>query len=78
MTDYIARFTRLAAYQEYTQRGMARSGYPSTPFRVDSLGTGTVFADDQKRQREMWANGQRIEAWRRTKGYKLFVKVRGW
>lgn len=34
-----------------------------------------MFADDQMRQREMWAHGHRIDVWRKTNSYKLFAKV---
>lgn len=75
MTDYIARFTRLASYQEYLHHGLTKIGYPSTPFRDGRMGSGTVFTDESKKQREMWANGHRIDAWRKTKSYRLFAKV---
>jgi hypothetical protein len=75
MTDYISRFTRLAAYYEYRYRGSTKVGYPCVIFNDEYLGSGTTFADDVKRQKEMAENQPRIEAWRRTKGYKLFVKV---
>jgi hypothetical protein len=39
------------------------------------LGTGTVFTDDTQRQREMRSNGHKIDAWRKTDSYKLYVKV---
>jgi hypothetical protein len=34
-----------------------------------------VFADDMARQREMRSNGHKIDAWRKTDSYKLYVKV---
>ena len=74
-TDYISRFTRLAAYQEFAHTGSTKIGYPSVLYRDGQLGSGTVFADESIRQREMWANGHRIDAWRRTKSYRLYTKV---
>ncbi|WVQ96709.1 hypothetical protein IAU59_003816 [Kwoniella sp. CBS 9459] len=74
-TDYLNRFVRLAAYQEYTQTGTTKIGYPSVPYRDDGiLGSGTVFADEQTKSREMWANAHRIDAWRKTKSYRLYAK----
>jgi len=34
-----------------------------------------VFADDMARQREMRSHGHKIDAWRKTDSYKLYVKV---
>lgn len=75
MTDYIMRFVRVAAYYEYRYRGSTKVGYSCTPFHDEYLGQGTTFADEGSRQKELVANQPRIEAWRRTKGYKLHVKV---
>lgn len=74
-TDYLNRFVRLAAHQEYSHTGSTKIGYPTTTFQNGQLGSGVVFADDQMRQREMWAHGHRIDAWRKTNSYKLFAKV---
>jgi hypothetical protein len=74
-TEYIKRFTSLASYQEYSHTGRTKIGFPPTTFRNGQLGTGTVFADDMARQREMRSNGHKIDAWRKTDTYKLYVKV---
>jgi hypothetical protein len=74
-TEYIKRFTSLASYQEYSHTGRTKIGFPPTTFRNGQLGTGTVFADDMARQREMRSNGHKIDAWRKTDSYKLYVKV---
>jgi hypothetical protein len=74
-TEYIKRFTSLAAYQEYAHTGRTKIGFPPTTFRNGQLGTGTVFVDDAARIREMRSNGHRIDAWRKTDSYKLYVKV---
>ncbi|KAK4689547.1 hypothetical protein P7C73_g555, partial [Tremellales sp. Uapishka_1] len=71
-TDYLNRFVSLASFQEYQHQGSTKIGYPTTSFRNNTLGSGTVFADDVARQREMWANGHRIDAWRKTRSYKLY------
>ena len=34
-----------------------------------------MFTDDMARQREMRSNGHKIDAWRKTDSYKLYVKV---
>ncbi|WWC70797.1 uncharacterized protein I206_104749 [Kwoniella pini CBS 10737] len=75
--DYLNRFVRIASHQEYSQTGSTKIGYPSISFRdsnPNTLGSGVVFADEQGKQREMWANVHRIEAWRKTRSYKLFAK----
>lgn len=74
-TDYISRFVRLAAYQEFMHLGSTKIGYPYTMFRDGHLGSGVVFIDDSLRQREMWGNVHRIDAWRKTKSYRLVQKV---
>lgn len=74
-TEYIKRFTSLASYQEYSHTGRTKIGFPPTMFRNGQLGTGTVFSDDAARQREMRSNGHKIDAWRKTDSYKLYVKV---
>ncbi|RSH89393.1 hypothetical protein EHS25_002505 [Saitozyma podzolica] len=72
--EWLSRFTRLAADQECRHTGSTKIGFPTRPFRDGALGSGAVFSDDATRQKEMWANGHRIDAWRRTKGYKTFAK----
>ncbi|ODN98332.1 hypothetical protein L198_03576 [Cryptococcus wingfieldii CBS 7118] len=74
LTDYLHRFVRLAAYQEYAHTGSSKIGYPTVHYHDGQLGSGVVFADEQMKQREMWANGHRIDAWRKTNSYKLFSK----
>lgn len=74
-TDYLIRFIRLASYHEFIHTGSTKIGYPTIPCKEGHLGSGTVFGDDQSKSREMWGNGYRIEAWRKTKSYKLYVKV---
>ncbi|WWD18448.1 hypothetical protein CI109_102900 [Kwoniella shandongensis] len=73
-TDYLNRFVRLAAYQESLHTGTTKIGCPSVSYREGQLGSGAVFADEAAKQREMWANGYRIDAWRKTKSYKLYAK----
>ena len=74
-TDYISRFVRLASYHEYTQTGQTRIGYRSVSYNDGQLGSGTVFADEASKSREMRVNINRIEAWKKTKSYKLCSKV---
>ncbi|WVQ78521.1 hypothetical protein IAT38_000607 [Cryptococcus sp. DSM 104549] len=73
-TDYLSRFTKIAAHQEYINTGSTKIGYPTVGYKDGQLGTGIVFADDQKRQQEMATNSHRIDAWRKTNSYKLYVK----
>ena len=74
-TDYISRFTRLASYHEFSQTGQTKIGYPTIGYRDGQLGSGTVFSDESAKSREMRSNVHRIEAWRKTKSYKLYAKV---
>jgi len=74
-TDYISRFVRLAAYQEFLHLGYTRIGYPYATYRDGHLGSGVVFIDDSLRQREMYGNAHRIDAWRKTRSYRLVQKV---
>lgn len=73
-TDYISRFVRLAAYQEYVIFGNTNVGWIYQPFREGQMGSGIVFIDDALRQRELKENHFRIDAWRRTKSYRLAQK----
>lgn len=74
-TDYISRFVRLVAYQEQLHLGSTRLGWPFSTFREGHLGSGIVYIDDDLRQREMRGNAHRIDAWRKTKSYRLAQKV---
>lgn len=74
-TDYISRFVRLVAYQEQLHLGSTRLGWPYATFRDGHLGSGIVYIDDDLRQREMRGNAHRIDAWRKTKSYRLAQKV---
>jgi hypothetical protein len=74
-TDYISRFVRLVAYQEQLHLGSTRLGWKYETFREGHLGSGIVFIDDDLRQREMRGNAHRIDAWRKTKSYRLAQKV---
>lgn len=74
-TEYMKRFCSLASFQEYAHTGRTKIGYPPSPFKQGRLGSGTVFADEAHRQREMRTNGHKIDAWRRTDSYKLCIKV---
>lgn len=74
-TDYISRFVRLVAYQEQLHLGSTRLGWPYATFREGQLGSGIVFIDDDLRQRELRGNAHRIDAWRKTKSYRLAQKV---
>lgn len=74
-TEYMKRFCSLASYQEYAHTGRTKIGYPPSTFKQGRLGSGTIFTDDSQRQREMRTNGHKIDAWRKTDSYKLFVKV---
>ncbi|KAJ7049952.1 docking domain of Afi1 for Arf3 in vesicle trafficking-domain-containing protein [Mycena amicta] len=73
-TEYVLRFVRLASRYEEDTTGSTKFGYPSTIFdnRLPNprLGSGIVFNDDYAGRREITANAQRIEAWRKTNSYE--------
>jgi hypothetical protein len=80
-TEYVTRFVRLASRYEEEVTGATKFGYPSLPFsegtvnRPPQLGSGIVFSDEATRMRELSANANRIEAWRRTKSYQYYIIV---
>lgn len=76
LTDYVARFVRLASRYEEETTSTTSIGFPSAPCAHGSLGSGIVFGDEGAGQREVLGNGARIEAWMRTKSYKVYQQVR--
>jgi hypothetical protein len=78
-TEYVARFVRLASRYEEEVTGSTKLGFPSScfteiPGRLQ-LGSGIVFSDEATCLRELSANAQRIEAWRKTNSYQYCVLV---
>ncbi|KIY46793.1 spindle pole body interacting protein [Fistulina hepatica ATCC 64428] len=76
VTEYVMRFVRLASRYEEEITSSTRIGFPSAPFnenRTPMLGSGMIFADDGACAKELAANAQRIEAWRRTNSYVYLV-----
>jgi len=80
-TEYVTRFVRLASRYEEDVTGSTKFGYPSFPFteatsnRPPQLGSGIVFSDEATRVKELSANANRIEGWRRTNSYQYCVMV---
>ncbi|KAG6866777.1 hypothetical protein C0991_011436 [Blastosporella zonata] len=77
-TEYVTRFVRLASrYEEEvhgsTKIGFVSSSYSEQPGRRAQLGSGIAFIDEAAGVRELMANAQRIEAWRKTNSYEYFV-----
>ncbi|KAG5639106.1 hypothetical protein H0H81_006695 [Sphagnurus paluster] len=77
-TEYVTRFVRLAARYEEEVTGLAKIGYPSSVFtevpgRNPQLGSGIAFNDEVTCMKELTANAQRIEAWRKTNSYQYCV-----
>lgn len=70
--DYVFRFVRLAATYEEQIYHTTNIGW-SSPEAL--LGNGPVFQDEISKQRELNANGQRIEGWRQTISYKYYQRV---
>ncbi|CAO3644707.1 unnamed protein product [Mucor hiemalis] len=69
--DYVFRFVRLAATYEEQIYHTTNIGW-SSPEAL--LGNGPVFQDEISKQRELNANGQRIEGWRQTISYKYYQR----
>ncbi|KAF8893423.1 stabilization of polarity axis-domain-containing protein [Infundibulicybe gibba] len=77
-TEYVTRFVRLASRYEEELVGSTRIGYPSSPYsespgRLPQLGSGIAFIDEATCFKEIAANAQRIEAWRKTNSYTYCV-----
>ncbi|KAG6831578.1 hypothetical protein H0H87_004797 [Tephrocybe sp. NHM501043] len=77
-TEYVTRFVRLASrYEEEvtgsTKIGFMSSSYSEQPGRRSQLGSGIAFSDEAAGMRELMANAQRIEAWRKTNSYQYCV-----
>ncbi|KAG6920236.1 hypothetical protein DXG01_005005 [Tephrocybe rancida] len=77
-TEYVTRFVRLASRYEEEVNGSTRIGFVSSSFsdqpgRRVQLGSGIAFADEATGLRELTANAQRIEAWRKTNSYQYCV-----
>lgn len=80
-TEYVTRFVRLASRYEEEVNGSTKFGFQSSifteaPGRMAQLGSGIAFVDDATYIRELSANAQRIEAWRKTNSYRYCVLVR--
>jgi hypothetical protein len=80
-TEYVSRFVRLASRYEEEVTGSTKLGFPSSSFveilgRSPQLGSGIVFSDEGTCLRELSANAQRIEAWRKTNSYQYCVLVK--
>jgi hypothetical protein len=79
-TEYVTRFLRLASRYEEEITGGTSFGFPSAPFteipgQPPRLGSGIAFSDEATCLRELAANAQRIEAWRRTNSYNYLKMV---
>lgn len=78
--EYALRFVRLAARYEEDLYGSTKIGYPSSTFSdgpggYTQLGSGLMFLDDSAGAKELVANANRIEGWRRTKMYEYYSAV---
>ncbi|KAF8070707.1 docking domain of Afi1 for Arf3 in vesicle trafficking-domain-containing protein [Lyophyllum atratum] len=77
-TEYVTRFVRLASRYEEEVTGSTKIGFPSSSFtelpgRHPQLGSGIAFPDEATCVKELTANAQRIEAWRKTNSYQYCV-----
>lgn len=80
-TEYVTRFVRLASRYEEEVTGATKLGFASTscvetPGRAPQLGSGLMFSDEATYLRELSANAQRIEAWRKTNSYQYCIMVK--
>lgn len=74
LTEYAARFVRLASTYEQETFGHSSVDFASRAFSsrvqgVRALGSGLLFVDEQSRARELAANAGRVEGWRGTPSY---------
>ncbi|KAG5647063.1 hypothetical protein DXG03_001433 [Asterophora parasitica] len=77
-SEYVTRFVRLASRYEEEVTGSTKIGFPSSVFtelpgRHPQLGGGIAFNDEVTCMRELTANAQRIEGWRKTNSYQYCV-----
>jgi hypothetical protein len=75
-TDYVQKFVRRASRYEAEIMGSTSIGYTCQSFSLGILGSGPVFPDEQTRVKELTANINRIEGWRKSGSYPLFQQVR--
>ncbi|KAG0139168.1 hypothetical protein CROQUDRAFT_666834 [Cronartium quercuum f. sp. fusiforme G11] len=85
-TDYVRRFVRVASRWEEEHLGSSFIGVKTKTFtipsaylntntleeKIEMLGSGPVFPDEQYLKRELASNAPRIEAWRETRSYRLY------
>ncbi|KAG6813287.1 hypothetical protein H0H92_012442 [Tricholoma furcatifolium] len=82
-TEYATRFVRLASRYEEEVTGSTKIGFPCSLFSAEQagrraqLGSGIAFVDEASGLRELSANAQRIEAWRKTRSYQYCVAASG-
>lgn len=72
--EYLQRFIRLAALHEQDRYGETHIGLTSDNTEFGYVGTGIVFPDEETRRKELAANAGRIEAWRNTSSYRMYVQ----
>ncbi|KAI8461707.1 docking domain of Afi1 for Arf3 in vesicle trafficking-domain-containing protein [Phakopsora pachyrhizi] len=86
--DYVNRFAKISSRWEEDQLGVSSIGVKTKSFmlpksysstqtidgKIEMLGSGAVFFDEQTYKKEMSLNSSRIEGWMETESYKLFRK----
>ncbi|TFK49059.1 spindle pole body interacting protein [Heliocybe sulcata] len=70
--EYVGRFVRLAAKYEEETIGPTKIGYPSHAFQDGRLGSGMAFSDEISAMRDLQANANRIDGWRKTNSYRYY------
>ena len=79
--DWVLKFTRIAAAFEESVYGasalyIGSDEHDNYPHTTNSTGHGYVWADDEKKSKELAGNVTRIEGWRSTRSYYSFIQVR--
>jgi len=73
---YLLRFIEVASEYEKMNYGKTKIGYSTDNIKDKyNLGVGAYFSNEVSKRREISYNINRIEGWKQTKSYELYVKV---
>jgi len=72
---YLLRFIEVASEYEKMNYGKTKIGYSNDNIQDKyNLGVGAYFSNEASKRREISYNINRIEGWKQTKSYELYVK----
>lgn len=72
---YLLRFIEVASEYEKMNYGKTKIGYSTDNIKDKyNLGVGAYFSNEVSKRREISYNINRIEGWKQTKSYELYVK----